>query len=286
MAIARLNGIDVNYEVHGDGAPLVLAHGYTASLEMWRDQVDAFSAKYKLVIYDTRGHGKTTAPASTDAYDLARDYAADQLALMDHLGIERAHVGGLSMGGMIAQEFALQHPDRISALLLFDTGPGMGGMQRDPATAERFAQFREMLSTMAKTKGMAAVIDSMRQGPWAMNRGDGPLPPAIQRHIGGMRTMSVDGYLGGAQSMQMWAGTLTRLHTITAPTLVLVGENDNLLGPSREIHRQVAGSRFVLMRKSGHGTNMWRPRAFIDATLAFLGDVDAGRPVAGEITVD
>jgi len=286
MTVARLNGIDINYEVHGDGTPLVLAHGYTASLEMWRDQVDALSAKYRLVIYDTRGHGKTTAPASMDDYDLALDYAGDQLALMDHLGIAQAYVGGLSMGGMIAQEFALQHPDRIKALLLFDTGPGMGGLQRDPAVAQRFAQFREMLSSMAKTKGMSAVIDSMRQGPWAMNRGDGPLPPAIQRHIDGMRAMSVNGYLGGAQAMQTWRGAFDRLHTIAAPTLVLVSENDNLLGPSREIHRQIARSRFVLMKKSGHGTNMWRPQPFIDATLDFLAAVDAGRPVAGEITID
>jgi pimeloyl-ACP methyl ester carboxylesterase len=289
LTVARLNGIEINYEVHGDAlgarTPLVLAHGYTASLEMWRDQVDAFSAKYRLVIYDTRGHGKTTAPESLDGYDLARDYVADQLALMDHLGIEQAYVGGLSMGGMIAQEFALQHPERIKALLLFDTGPGTGALNRDPAVVQRFAQFREMLSSMAKTKGMSAVIDSMRQGPWAMNRGDRPLPPAIQRHIEGMRTMSVDGYLGGAQAMQSWAGTLTRLQTIAAPTLVLVGENDNLLGPSREIHRQITGSRFVLIKGSGHGTNMWRPREFIHATLAFLADVDAGRPVAGDVTV-
>jgi proline iminopeptidase len=85
--------------------------------------------------------------------------------------------------------------------------------------------------------------------------------------------------------MQGWRGTLDRLHTITAPTLVLVGENDNLLGPSHAMHKQIAGSRFVRLQKAGHGTNMWRPQAFIDATLAFLADVDAGRAVAGEITV-
>ena len=100
MTIARVNGIDINYEVHGEAArpPLVLAHGYTASLEMWREQVDAFSAKYRLVIYDTRGHGKTTAPASMDEYDLARDYAGDQLALMDtprhRSGVRRRTVDG------------------------------------------------------------------------------------------------------------------------------------------------------------------------------------------------
>jgi pimeloyl-ACP methyl ester carboxylesterase len=288
MPVAHLNSIDINYEVHGSAGamPLVLAHGYTASLEMWRDHVAPLAAKYRLVIYDTRGHGQTTAPQSMDDYDLARDYVADQVALMDHLGIERAYVGGLSMGGMIAQEYALQHPDRVSALLLFDTGPGMGAMNRDPAIAARFEQFRGMMQSLARTKGMAAVIDSMRQGPWAMNRGDAIPPTAVQRHIDGMRSMSVDGYLGGAHAMQSWSGTLNRLLTITAPTLVLVGENDNLLGPSREIHRRIAGSRFVLMRKAGHGTSMWRPREFSAATLDFLADVDAGKPVAGEITID
>jgi 3-oxoadipate enol-lactonase len=286
MPIARLNGIDINYEEHGAGTPLVLAHGYTASLEMWREQIDALAAKYRLVIYDTRGHGKTSAPASIDNYDMARDYVADQLALMDHLGIERSYVGGLSMGGMIAQEFALQHPDRIDALLLFDTGPGMGMMRRDPAMAQRFEQFRGMMENLARTQGMSAIIDAMRNSPMAMNRGSGPVPDAVRRHIEGMRSMSVDGYLGGAHAMQTWRGTLDRLHTITAPTLVLVGEDDNLLGPSREIHRQIAGSRLVVLKHCTHGSNMWRPQPFIDATLAFLADVEAGKPVAGEITVD
>lgn len=284
MPIARLNGIDINYEVHGDGTPIVLAHGYSASLEMWREQVDAFSAKYRLVIYDTRGHGRTTAPADTSQYGLAREYVADQLALMDHLGIDRAYVGGLSMGGMIAQEFALQHPDRVQALLLFDTGPGMGALGRDAAAAARFAKMREMLQTVARTQGMSAIIDAMRNSPMAQSIGarrDG-VPEAVRRHIAGMRDMSVDGYIGGGTAMQEWAGTLDRLHAIAVPTLVLIGEQDNLLGPSRVIHSKIAGSRFALIRNSSHGTNLWRPEAFTAATLAFLADVDAGRPVAGE----
>jgi 3-oxoadipate enol-lactonase len=286
MTVAHLNGIDINYEVHGRGTPLVLAHGYTASLEMWREQVASLSEKRRLVIYDTRGHGKTTAPESTDAYGLATDYVADQLALMDHLGIHQAHVGGLSMGGMIAQEFALQHPQRLTSLLLLDTGPG-GTFGANSAMQARFGRFREMMRSVARTKGMSAIIDMMRDSPMAvgpMRRA--PLPAAVQRHIDGMREMSVDGYLGGAQAMQGWAGTAERLQAISVPTLVLVGENDNLLPASRVIHSKIAGSRFVLLRNCMHGSNMWRPGAFLGAVLAFLADVDAGRPVAGDITVD
>ncbi|HYM14489.1 MAG TPA: alpha/beta fold hydrolase, partial [Dehalococcoidia bacterium] len=255
---ARLNNIEINYEMHGDGPPLVLAHGYTATLDMWREQVPALSAKYRLVIYDTRGHGATTAPADMDAYDMVRGYVADQAALIDHLGIDRAYVGGLSMGGMIAQEFALRHPERVRALLLFDTGPGMGAM-RDPARATQFAQMREMMQALARTKGMAAIVDAMRNSPMTFRPAAGAaIPDAARRHVENMRRMSVDGYLGGSKAMQDWAGTLGRLGSITAPTLVLAGESDSLLPASRAIHREIAGSRFVLLKGAGHGTNIWR----------------------------
>ncbi len=286
MSIARLNGIDINYEVRGSGTPLVLAHGYTASLEMWREQAPAFSSKYRLVIYDTRGHGATTAPADMEAYSLARDYVADQRALMDHLGIERGYVGGLSMGGMIAQEFALQHPERVNALVLCDTGAGMGAMVRDPAVAARFEQMRTVMQMLARTKGMSAIIDAMRNRPMVFQPPDGaPIPGGVRAHVENMRKMSIDGYLGGGKALQEWPGSLGRLSEIRVPTLVLVGERDNLLLASRAIHERIAGSRFVLLRGSGHGTNLWRPEAFARAVLDFLADVDAGRPAGGELTI-
>ena len=287
MSIARLNGIDINYEVHGSGTPLVLTHGYSASLEMWLEQVPPLSAKYRLVMYDSRGHGKTTAPADMEQYSLARDYVADELALMDHLGIEQAYIGGLSMGGMIAQEFAIQHPDRVKALLLFDTGPGMGAVAQDAERMAQFTKMREMMQTIARTKGMSAIIDAMRNSPLAMSaatRGT-VIPDSVRRHVDNMKQMSVDGYLGGSKAMQDWPGSLDRLHEIAVPTLVLVGEQDNLLAASRAIHSKIAGSRFVLLRNSGHGTNMWRANAFTAETLDFLAAVDAGESVDGEFVV-
>ena len=287
MSIAHLNGIDINYEVHGSGTPLVLTHGYSASLEMWLEQVPPLSAKYRLVMYDSRGHGKTTAPADMEQYSLARDYVADELALMDHLGIEQAYIGGLSMGGMIAQEFAIQHPDRVNSLLLFDTGPGMGAMAQDAERMAQFTKMREMMQTIARTKGMSAIIDAMRNSPMAMSaatRGT-VIPDSVRRHVDNMQQMSVDGYLGGSKAMQDWPGSLDRLHEIAVPTLVLVGEQDNLLAASRAIHSKIAGSRFVLLRNSGHGTNMWRANAFTAETLDFLAAVDAGESVDGEFVV-
>jgi pimeloyl-ACP methyl ester carboxylesterase len=286
MPTTHLNSVEISYEESGAGTPFVLTHGYTSSLDTWREQVPAFSAKYRVVIYDTRGHGKSTAPSDQEQYSLARDYVADKLALMDHLGIKQAYVGGLSMGGMIAQEFALQHPDRVKALLLFDTGPGMG-LMRDPARKAQFDQMRNLMATVARTQGMSAIVDMMRNSPAAKALGisGATVPDAVRRHVEGMRTMSIDAYLGGAKSMQDWPGTLDRLDQIAVPTLVLAGENDQLLEPSREIHRRIPRSRFVMLRGSGHGTNMWRGDAFAEQVLAFLADVEAGKPVAGEVTV-
>ena len=284
---AHLNGIDINYEVHGDGTPLVLAHGYTASLDMWREQVPAFSARYRLVIYDTRGHGATTAPIEPERYDIARDYVADQLALMDHLGIDVAYVGGLSMGGMIAQEFALQHPDRVKALLLFDTGPGMTGLLRAPQSgrpAELRAgleQARAAIQAAARRKGMTAIVDDLRESSAAfLPSGGGLLPDAVRRHVENMRKMSVDGLIGANQAMHDWPGTYERLAAIKVPTLILVGQEDPLLVVATRMHRIIRGSRLVVLRRSGHGTNLWRPEAFARRTLQFLADVEAGRPIA------
>jgi pimeloyl-ACP methyl ester carboxylesterase len=187
---------------------------------------------------------------------------------------------------MIAQEFALQHPARVKALLLFDTGPGMGAMQQDAARMAQFRQMRDMMQTVARTKGMSAIIDAMRNSPMAFRpSGGGPVPDSVREHVENMKKMSVDGYLGGGKAMQDWAGTIDRLHEITAPTLVLVGEQDNLLPASQAIHARIAGSRFVLLRNSGHGTNMWRSEAFTTETLDFLAAVDAGGDVAGEFVV-
>lgn len=286
MPTARLNGIEINYEALGEGPAMVLAHGYTASLRMWDAQIPALSERYRVIVYDARGHGATSAPADMERYNLARDYVGDQLALMDHLGVDRAHVGGLSMGGMIAQEFALRHPQRLRSLLLFDTGPGMPAAMRDPAVRARMDQVRATVRKAAGARGMAAIVESMRESPLAsMARGTASLPQAARAHMETMANMSIDGYLGGAKAMQDWPGTIDRLHRVAVPTLVLVGEHDQLLAASQAMHHVIAGSRYVLLRDCWHGSCVWRPDAFLQATMAFLDDVEAGRSVVGEMTL-
>src|SRR3972149_1557003 len=130
MPTVRANGIDVYYERHGPAGagppPLVLAHGFSGCTEEWRQLVLPLAAPRGLLLYDVRGHHLTPAPEAPEEYSI-QTFAADQRALMLALGIERAHIGGLSMGGMIATRFVLDYPEMVASFLLCDSSAGNGG---------------------------------------------------------------------------------------------------------------------------------------------------------------
>ena len=117
------NGVELYYEVHGSGTPLLLTHGYSSSSHMWEGQVAPFSEDYQLITWDMRGHGKTDYPEDQAAYTEA-ETVADMAAILDAVGAKQAIIGGLSLGGYMTLAFQLAHPDRCLALLIIDTGPG------------------------------------------------------------------------------------------------------------------------------------------------------------------
>ena len=123
--MAKLNrgGVELYYEVHGEGAPVLLTHGYSSSSHMWEGQVRPFSKHYKLITWDMRGHGHTDYPADQKAYSEA-ETVADMTAILDAVGAKTAVIGGLSLGGYMSLAFHLAHPERTQALLIIDTGPG------------------------------------------------------------------------------------------------------------------------------------------------------------------
>jgi pimeloyl-ACP methyl ester carboxylesterase len=276
MPKARVNGVELNYEVRGDGYPLVLAHGFTASMDMWDDQTPAFAEKYRVVTYDIRGHGASEAPADLASYDLWT-CVEDQRRLMDHLDIEEAHVGGLSMGGMIAMRFALKYPERVRALLLCDTGPGLQGPHR-----HWFDALYGSAGNVVRTQGMGAWRSRMWPLLAQIFPPDGQLPAGVRRHLDGLDRMSPDGFLGGAQALRDQDSVLERLTEIRAPALIVVGDRDLLLTDSRAMQKRIAENQFVLIRNSLHGSAVWQPEAFTAAVLDFLALVDAGQPVSGE----
>ena len=276
MPIARVNGIEIAYETYGDGYPLVLAHGYAASKEMWDAQIGPFMERYRVVVYDVRGHGESEAPPVDDAGYTIETLVEDQRALMAHLGIERAFAGGLSLGGMIAMRFALTHPSMVRALLLCDTSPGMD-------TAGQWAANRQLMEGIVRSQGAGAVMRGLytqaatRMGIQRREQAPAGILDFVQR----VERLSPDGFLGVARAAGEAASVLDRLGEIAAPTLILTGDGDFFRGASEEMAERMPGARFVLINGSYHGTCLWQPEKFTSAVLDFLADVEAGRPVAG-----
>ena len=123
MAKLNRDGVNIHYEAHGDGPAILLSHGYSATCRMWDGQIAAFKDRYKVIVWDMRGHGESDYPTDAAAYSEALT-VGDMAAILDACGETRAIIGGLSLGGYMTMAFHLRHPERCRALMLFDTGPG------------------------------------------------------------------------------------------------------------------------------------------------------------------
>jgi len=282
MPILAANGIDICWEQHGVGSPLVMTHGFTGSTEEWRLQVLPLAAGRQLLLYDVRGHGRTTAPEDASAYSI-ETFAADQRALMLSLGIERAHIGGVSMGGMIAVRFALDYPQMVSSLLLCDTTAGNGQPDGEAGRFEHLLRgYFSAMEKVAVKQGLSELAERMIAWSRANDphHSENPEPEDMTRQR--LAHISIQGFLGALRAMRDRLDLVHRLGEVQAPTLVLVGEWDNFLPSARLAHQAIEGSRFVLIRRSGHSTPTWRPQAFQRAVAEFLDAVEAGRPVGGE----
>jgi pimeloyl-ACP methyl ester carboxylesterase len=212
MPRAKVNGIQLAYETYGEGFPLVLAHGYMASKAMWDAQIGPFSERYRVVVYDARGHGESEAPPVDDPGYTMETLVEDQRALMAHLGIERAFVGGLSLGGMIAMRFALAHPAMVRALLLCDTSPGMG-------TQGQWAANRALMEGVVRTQGVGPLVRGLyaqRPSAAAVQR-PAQLPGGAVAFLQRLDGMSPDGCLGAARAAGEAASVLDRLGEVAVP---------------------------------------------------------------------
>src|SRR5712691_6948834 len=122
MTTIDSDGDSINYESHGAGPALLLSHGYVATSRMWDGQVAAFADRYRVILWDMRGHGQSGDPSDPALYSQALT-VGDMAAVLDASGEERAIIGGLSLGGVMSLAFQLAYPERVRALMLFDTGP-------------------------------------------------------------------------------------------------------------------------------------------------------------------
>lgn len=149
------NGINIYYETHGEGEPLLLIEGLGYSSWMWYKQIPELSKKHRVIVYDNRGVGHTDKPDSEYTIELMADDAA---SLLSALGVESAHVMGVSMGGYIAQELALRHPEKVRSLILAGTNNGEGNaLSRNSSLLNGYLKLWGLLPGMLEIKGKASV---------------------------------------------------------------------------------------------------------------------------------
>ena len=283
MPIAGVNDVQLYYELWGQGPPLVMAHGFCGCTDEWRALVLPLAKRYRLLLYDVRGHGRSSVPEDPALYSMPV-FAADQAALMRALGIERAHVGGGSMGGMIAAQFAVDYPQMVSSLLLCDTTCGNGS---DPGPAGQFERFLVEAFTQMEEIAAKDGFQELARRELEWSRENDPhfeeRPEPEEVGLRRLERMTLAGYVGANRAIRQRPDLLARLGEIRAPTLVLIGEWDSFLPCSLLACERIAGSRLALIERSPHGTPTWRPEAFRKAILDFLDDVEAGRPAAGSL---
>jgi 3-oxoadipate enol-lactonase len=269
MPFLACNGICLYYELHGpEGAPvLVLNNGILMNAAAsWSAQLPAFASNFRVLLYDCRGQGQSDHPETPYSMD---QHADDLAALLDGLGIRRAHVLGISYGGEVAQAFAVKHQGRVRSLILADTVSEVGPELRLIVEGWKAAALTNnadlfFLVTVAWNfspefiAARAAILQAARARYRELDL------PAVARLC--------DAFLG--------VNFTDRLHTLTVPTCVIVGQRDQLKGSdyAQTIHQAVPGSQMKVLPGAGHAVCMESPGAFNAVVLEFLDSVQsAGR---------
>ena len=283
MPHVSANGIEIHYELHGEGpgTPLVLTHGFAAPFEQWKPDVMPLGAARPLLLYDVRGHGETTVPPDPSDYSMPV-FAADLDALLDALEIQRAHIAGVSMGGMVTAQFAVDFPDKCASVSIIDSTCGSGADQGPAGDWER--RLLEGISTlrhMAKTYGLEETVRREQEWKKANDPHLDVSPYTFEDDYARIAMMTVDGYLGAAKAIAERPDLTARIPSIEAPTLFTIGEWDDFHPCAVRDHSLIPGSRLVVRRNCAHGTR-WRVETFRSELESFLADVEAGHDVAGE----
>lgn len=259
------NGQTIYWESHGEGTPLVLVMGIGYDATLWGlHQVPFFSKHFRTIVFDNRDAGRSS--RASGAYTIA-DMADDAAGLLDGLGIARAHLLGLSMGGMICQEFALRHPGRLDRLVLTGTGAAQARARFDPISIWSFV----------KAHDPEGLTFAAQQFVWLFSEGFLRNHEAVNQT---MQMLASNQNPVSAEAFQRQAAAyvkhdaLNRLGQVKAPTIVISGEQDRLTPPwiCREVADAIPNAKYLLVKGDGssHVLPLERPDDFNRAVLAFL----------------
>jgi pimeloyl-ACP methyl ester carboxylesterase len=248
---AKLNGLEIEYQDGGQGSPVLLGHGYSATGRMWDGQRAALGDGYRIISWDMRGHGQTESPSDPKQYSAALT-VADMRALLGHCGVERAVIGGLSLGGYVSLAFYLTYPEMVRALVICDSGPGY-----------RNAEARTAWNTRAHDR--AAELE--RQGLEALAGRSREMREAMGHH------RSAQGLAHAARGMlaQEGSAVIDGLGSIKVPALIIVGDQDRpFLAPCEYMAKKIPGARLEVIPGAGHSSNLDQPELFNRALRGFL----------------
>jgi 3-oxoadipate enol-lactonase len=252
--------VSLHYERAGSGPALLLLHGIGSNSRSFRHQLVELSSGFDVIAWDAPGYGRSSDPEAPFSLEDLADCAAELLA---ELGIERAHVLGVSLGGVVAQLVYHRHPRRVRSLILADTNPG-GGALHEPAHSDRVRERLESLERLG-ARGMAEQRAPNLLSPGAPS-------PLLAEIIDIMAEVRPAGYRAAA--LALGATDLTPLlGEINAPTLVIHGDRDAVvpLETGRFLSEAIPGARLVVIPGAGHVSNQEQPAAFNAAVRDFLG---------------
>lgn len=258
MAQLDRDGVKIHYEVHGptkskEGPTILLSHGYSSTARMWDGQIAALKDRYQVVVWDMRGHGESDYPADQSLYSEALT-VGDMKALLDQVGADKAIIAGLSLGGYMSLAFTASHPERVRALMLFDTGPGF---KKDEARA-KWNETAHQRAANLEAKGLAA-LNSSDEVKLTRHRDASGLARAAR----GMLAQDND-------------RVIQSLDKVAVPTLVLVGANDtNFLAATDYMAAKIKQAIKVVVADAGHASNLHQPVLFNRAVEAFLARLPA-----------
>jgi pimeloyl-ACP methyl ester carboxylesterase len=267
MPKVQVNGIELYVQTHGDGEPLLLIAGLACDHTMWADVVGTLAARYRVIVFDSRGVGRSSAP---DTPYTIRMMAHDAAALLDALGVGPVHGAGYSMGGQIAQELALARPGQVRSLMLLSSCARCD--ERNKAVMEAWGE----LPGVAEPRLMARLLL-----PWLYSNAFFARPGAVEQLLSLLLENPYPPTPQGIYRQTRALGgfdTTSRLGEIRCPTLVLVGKEDALLpvGYSEQLARGIPGAELVVLEKTGHGLLVEAPEEVARVMLGFLARQRAG----------
>ena len=269
---ATEDGVNIHYQVAGQGFPLIFAHEFAGDITSWEPQVNFFARRYRVITYCHRGYPPSGVPEDPDAYSQER-LVADMRELLVHLGMGQAYIAGLSMGAATALSFAIAHPDMSRALIVAATGTG----STDRET--HLDAWRGNVGRL-KTEGIAGFADEYANGPTRVQfrRKD---PVGWEKFYAGLAGHSALGSALITQGIQLKRLTVfqmeEQMRQLDVPTLLLVGdEDDPCIEPMLFIKRCIATSGLVFFPQSGHTINLEEPALFNRTVLDFLTAVEVG----------